>query len=226
MPAKKKDVSARARRNQAPTKATLQRPTLRSVEDFTDLTVAQLRARITEVNTGRPADQQIQKRGSKAELVERLVAAESPVPPLPAHPPRYTDEGGKIPIEWDAQTVAWWNDVWTSPMAAEWDPSDVHNVLVVALLYDDIWSASTPKGRKDALAEYRLQRADLGLSPYSRRRLEWTIETAAEAVDRGTRRRSGGDQSTGGSPAQQAAAAGRREGGKRPDPRAVLTAVK
>lgn len=226
MPAKKKDVSARARRNQSPTKATLQRPALRSVADFTDLTVVQLRARITEVNQSRPADQQIQKRGSKAELVERLAAAESPVPPLPKHPPRVTEEGEKISVEWDAQTVAWWNDVWTSPMASEWDPSDVHNVLVVALLYDDIWSASTPKGRKDALAEYRLQRADLGLSPYSRRRLEWTIETAAEAVDRGTRRRSGGNQGSGGTPAQQAAAAGRREGGKRPDPRAVLTAVK
>lgn len=226
MPAKKKDVSARARRNQSPTRATLQRPALRSVEDFSDLTVAQLRARITEVNQSRPADQQLQKLGAKAELIERLVAAESPVPPLPAHPPRYTEDDVMLPVDWHAQTVAWWNDVWTSPMAAEWDESDVHNVVVVALLYDDIWTAATPKGRKDALAEYRLQRADLGLSPYSRRRLEWTIESAAEAVERGTRRRSGGAQGPGGTPAQQEAAAGRREGGKRPDPRAVLTAVK
>src|SRR5690606_8458834 len=110
------------------------------------------------------------------------------------------------------------NDVWTSPMASEWDDSDVHNVVVVALLYDDIWSATTPKARKDALAEYRLQRADLGLSPYSRRRLEWTIETAAEAKSRGERRRSGaapGQPPTGGQPATP-----------QDDPRAILSAVK
>lgn len=224
MPAKKKDVSARARRNKAPSRATLTRPALRSVEDFSDLTVAQLRARIDQVNQTRPADHQLQKRGTKAELIERLVAAESPVPPLPAHPPRVTEDGGAIPVDWHSQTVAWWNDVWTSPMAAEWDDSDVHNVVVVALLYDDIWTASTAKGRKDALAEYRLQRADLGLSPYSRRRLEWTIETAAEAKDRGTRRRSGQGGAAG------AASGSGQGGGQRPggrvDPRAVLTAVK
>ena len=225
MPAKKKDVSARARRNKAPSRATLQRPALRSVEEFSDLTVVQLRARIGEVNKSRPADQQLPKRGAKADLIERLVVAESPVPVLPKHPPRWIEETGeKVAVEWDPQTLAWWNDVWTSPMAAEWDNSDVHNVVVVALLYDDIWSASTPKGRKDALAEYRLQRSDLGLSPYSRRRLEWTIETAAEAVDRGTRRRSGGGQGSTGSGAQQSGTTAGR--GKRPDPRAVLTAVK
>lgn len=213
MPAKKKDPSTRRRRNKAPTSATLTRPALRSVEDYSDLTVAQLRAGLVEVNESRPADQQLPTRGTKAQLIERLVAAKSPVPLLPTHPPRFTEDGERVDVEWHEQTRSWWVDVWTSPMAAEWDPSDVHNVVVVALLYDDIWSASTAKARKDALAEYRLQRADLGLSPYSRRRLEWTIETADEAKSRGERRRSGQppEKSKSSKPAV--------------DPRAILSAV-
>lgn len=84
----------------------------------------------------------------------------------------------------------WWDDVWSSPMSPEWDDSDLHNVILCAMLYNDIWMAETPKDRKDAAAEYRLQRKDLGLTPYDRRRLEWTIETASEAREKGEKRRS------------------------------------
>lgn len=90
---------------------------------------------------------------------------------------------------WHKLTAEWWTDVWSSPMSAEWDDSDLHNVLIAAAVYDDMWRAETAKERKDAAAEYRLQRVDLGLSPYSRRRLEWTIESADEAKERGQQRR-------------------------------------
>lgn len=93
------------------------------------------------------------------------------------------------PAGWHELTTAWWEDVWSSPMSSEWDESDVHNVLIAAAVYDDMWTAETAKERKDAAAEYRLQRVDLGLSPYSRRRLEWTIESAEESKDRGRQRR-------------------------------------
>lgn len=217
MPAHKKDPSTRRRRNKSPSRATLTRAQANTVEDFDDLTVSQLRDLLKELNQSRPADQQLPVRGTKAVLLERVAAASSPVPPLPAHPPRVTSDGEAVPVEWDPQTRAWWHDVWTSPMATEWDESDVHNVLVVALLYDDIWAARDAKSRKDALAEYRLQRADLGLSPYSRRRLEWTIETAAEAKDRGQRRRASAPKPP------TAGKAGSKE--LAADPRSVLTLV-
>lgn len=216
MPARKKDASARSRRNTAASAATLSRRTLRSVDDLTDLTVAQLRAKLEELNTGRPADQQLEVKGRKADLAERIIAAESDVPPMPEHPPLWDEDAGEIPTDWHAQTIAWWNDVWTSPMESAWDESDVHNVYVVALLYDDIWTARSPKERKEALGEYRLQRADLGLSPYSRRRLEWTIEGAREAQERGEKRR----QSKGQQPA------GPSTTGTGADPRHGLTSVK
>lgn len=191
MPAKKKDPSLRARRNKTSTRATLRRVTedTTTAEEFEAMTLAQLREAIDLKNQSRPADQQLPKRKPKAELVALLVAAERAIPEMPAHPPRYDDEGYQLDVDWHAQTVAWWNDAWTSPMAAEWDDSDFHNMTILALLYNDIWVADSPRSRKEALGEFRLQRADLGLSPYSRRRLEWAFETADEAKERGQQRR-------------------------------------
>lgn len=211
-----KDPSTRQRRNAKSTKTSLERPALRSVEDLADLTVAQLRAKLDELNLARPVDQQLDTRGKKAELAERIIAAESPIPPMPTHPDKW-DDGAEMlmPTDWHEQTRAWWNDVWTSPMTSAWDDSDVHNVYVIALLYDDIWAATTPRERKDALAEYRQQRADLGLSPLSRSRLQWTIETADAAKASGDRRRSAGQKS----PGTPAAGSGT-------DPRHGLTSVK
>lgn len=194
MPALKKDPSIRRRKNRAATAATLIRaePEAGSAsEQFAGLTVAQLRAQIVGLNESRPAEARISPRGRKEELIAALVAASSPVPAMPPPPGRYDPETGETrQSDWHPQTVAWWAAIWTSPMAAQWDSSDVHNVSVLALLYDDIWTARGAKGRREALTEYRQQRADLGLSPYARRRLEWSIETAEEAKARGARRRS------------------------------------
>ena len=93
-------------------------------------------------------------------------------------------------VVWHEMAEQWWVDVWSSPMSPEWDDSDIHNVILCAMLYNDIWLAESAKDRKDAAGEYRLQRKDLGLTPYDRRRLEWTIETASEARERGEKRRS------------------------------------
>jgi len=188
MSARKKDPTTRARRNKASTQATLTRPdpATTTAEAYAGLTIRQLRTEVDRRNAdGRPDDQHLSKGGSKAAIVERLLEDDAPsrdIPPMPQAP-----KG-----EWHPQTVEWWDAVWSSPMSDQWDASDLHNVYVVALLVEDIWTATSAKARKDALSEYRLQRADLGLSPYSRRRLEWTIETAEEAKARGDRRRGNG----------------------------------
>jgi len=54
---------------------------------------------------------------------------------------------------WHPQTVAWWTDLWASPMAGEFLASDVHGLLMVAALVDDYWRKPTPA----KLAEIRLQ---------------------------------------------------------------------
>ena len=122
-------------------------------------------------------DPSVRARRNSAASAAKLTPATAEIPPMPEGP------------RWHPESVRWWSDVWSSPMSPEWDESDEHNVILCALLYNDIWMAETAKERKDAAGEFRLQRRDLGLSPYDRRRLEWTIESADEARDRGRQRR-------------------------------------
>lgn len=116
---------------------------------------------------------------------------------------------------WHALTVQWWSDVWTSPMSDEWHPStDLHNVYAAAMHYDDMWRAETAAERQKADAAFQKREAALGLTPYDRRRLEWSIETAEEAKDRGRQRRTR-TQPPAPSPV----------GGGKSDPRAALSVV-
>ena len=122
-------------------------------------------------------DPSVRARRNTASTASKLTRSAEVVPPMPSGP------------AWHSETAKWWNDVWSSPMSPEWDESDIHNVTICALLFNDMWLAETAKERKDAAAEFRLQRKDLGLTPYDRRRLEWTIASADEATDRGRQRR-------------------------------------
>lgn len=124
-------------------------------------------------------DASVRARRNKAATAAKISADPGrSIPSMPAHP-----EG------WHSEVERWWDDVWSSPMAPEWDISDEHNVVLCALALNDMWTAETAKDRKDAMAEFRMQRQALGLSPYDRRRLEWSIESADEARDRGRQRR-------------------------------------
>jgi hypothetical protein len=80
--------------------------------------------------------------------------------------------------EWHPSTKAWWRDVWASPMAAEWDPSDLHGLVALAVLIDDFWSEDDSKARSALAAEIRRQRQCFGLTPIDRRRLQWEVDRA------------------------------------------------
>jgi hypothetical protein len=112
--------------------------------------------------------------------------------------------------EWHPQTEAWWADLWAAPMSNEYHESDRHALFMLAALIDDFWTTDTPGRRKALSEEIRLSRQAFGLTPYDRRRLEWTIESTEEAQDRGRQRRE-------------------RQGVQQPragsDPRAVLRAL-
>jgi hypothetical protein len=91
---------------------------------------------------------------------------------------------------WHPMTVAWWRDVWASPMAPEFDESDRHGLFVLAALVDDFWNAPTAKDRKELAAELRQQGQRFGLSPIDRRRLQWEVERVEAAQADGRRRQS------------------------------------
>ena len=85
---------------------------------------------------------------------------------------------------WGELTLAFWADIWASPMSAEWDRSDIHGLYVLAGLVDEFWlNPSTVLA-----AEIRLQRQAFGLSPIDRRRLQWEIDRGDEADSRRQRR--------------------------------------
>lgn len=90
-------------------------------------------------------------------------------------------------------TLAFWRDITQSPMANEWDKSDLHGLIMLADLYNAYWNCPPEKLNTKALlaAEIRLQRQAFGLSPIDRRRLAWEIERAEQAQEAGVRRRSG-----------------------------------
>ncbi len=92
-------------------------------------------------------------------------------------------------VDWHPAVQAMWDDLWASPMAAEYHASDLHQLVVMARVHQDFYDAETPTGRREAAVELRLQRQAFGLTPLDRRRLEWQIESAEQAKERGQQRR-------------------------------------
>jgi hypothetical protein len=107
--------------------------------------------------------------------------------PLPAwsHGPKGFEETGvehhdfmPAPLEWRPETAAWWGTIWASPMAAEWVDADVPGLQALAMLVDEFWRTAD----RGVHAEIRMASREFGLSPFSRRQLQWEIhkvETAA-----------------------------------------------
>lgn len=92
--------------------------------------------------------------------------------------------------DWHPMVLKWWDAIWAAPMSGEYHDSDVHQLFLLAMVYDDFYNCEPGTVRRAQLAaEIRQQRAAFGMTPYDRRRLEWTIETAESAKDRGRERR-------------------------------------
>jgi len=87
--------------------------------------------------------------------------------------------------------LEFWHEVMNSPMAAEWDASDMHGLYMLVDLYNTYWNCPPEKFTSKSMlaAEIRLQRQAYGLSPMDRRRLHWVIENTEQAQDAGARRR-------------------------------------
>ena len=69
-------------------------------------------------------------------------------------------------------TRAWWETVWSSPMASQYLDVDVVPLTRLAVLVDRAGRGELPER---ALGELRLLEDRYGLSPVSRRRLGWEV---------------------------------------------------
>jgi hypothetical protein len=82
-------------------------------------------------------------------------------------------------------TTKWWKDVWSSPMTEQFIRVDAHALFRLALLVNAFWVEPSTK----LAAEIRIQQQAFGLTPLDRSRLQWNIEQANEAHDKGEKRR-------------------------------------
>lgn len=89
--------------------------------------------------------------------------------------PKCPNDGG-----WHNMARRWWDDVWTSPMHHEFLRGDEPALFRLVTLVDTFW-----KTMDLAVArEIRLLEREFGLTPLSRRRLEWSMTQAEDAKDR------------------------------------------
>lgn len=119
-------------------------------------------------------------KSSTAATLQIREAGDIDMPGVPEHP-----DG----CEWHPDAVRMWDGLWASPMAPEYDSSDVHGMFVLMLLYDAFYKATSATLRAKLAAEIRLTGQRFGTSPLDRRRLEWQIEQTEDAQERGSRRR-------------------------------------
>jgi hypothetical protein len=92
-------------------------------------------------------------------------------------------------FDWHPQVGAWWDDLWSSPMAPEYMNMDKHALFRVARLIHQFWVAEG--WREMCEIQIRLEKADadFGTVPLARMRLQWEREKSEEAKDKGKSRR-------------------------------------
>lgn len=80
-----------------------------------------------------------------------------------------------LPAEYHDLTRAWWGTIWDSPISAEWVDADTPALIALAQLLEDFWRAPR-EGRPKAHAEFRMAAREFGLTPMSRRSLQWEVK--------------------------------------------------
>ena len=126
-------------------------------------------------------DPSVRARRNKATTRAVLTPQTNPkVPPLPK---------GTC---WFPQVRDWWKRAWSSPMKPEWTDSDVDALYLAAKLQQQFWDPETSANVCRALAgEIRQLMCQCGLTPMSRRSLQWEVERAESAQESTAKRRAG-----------------------------------
>jgi hypothetical protein len=132
-----------------------------------------------------PKDPAVRQRRNKASTRALLLAAEAPRMRAPSLPPltrtrKVKGELVEVREDWHPMARAFWASVWNSPMTAEFVRADEPALFRLVYLVDQFWK----KGSLAVATEIRMLEREFGLTPLSRRRLEWTVVQAEEAKDR------------------------------------------
>ena len=115
------------------------------------------------------------QRRNRTTTLATLEAAPATRVDLPEQPPEQP---------WHQMTLSWWETIWSSPMAGEWVDADVPGLVALAKMWDSFWTAEVGLAPK-IHAEIRMASREFGLTPLSRRGLQWEIKRV-EAAERAT----------------------------------------
>lgn len=74
--------------------------------------------------------------------------------------------------EWLSTTIDWWMTIWSSPMATAWEDADQDSLIRLARMRDDFHRDQLPVSAYGAMQALEDR---FGLSPKSRRALQWEI---------------------------------------------------
>lgn len=130
-----------------------------------------------------PTPKESSLRARRNKTTTRAVLSPQKNPKIPALP---------TGVKWHQQVRNWWRRAWSSPMVPEWTDSDIDALNMVALLLNTFWDAqSTPNERRGLAGEIRQLLAQCGLTPMSRRSLQWEIDRGEAAAEATASRRAG-----------------------------------
>ena len=87
---------------------------------------------------------------------------------------------------WHPMACRFWAAIWSSPMSFTFLRADEQSLFRLLILVNKFWKT----GSLNVAREIRMLEREFGLTPLSRRRLEWTVAQAEEAMDRHEQRRS------------------------------------
>lgn len=94
------------------------------------------------------------------------------------------DEEEMVP-EWSPAVVKWWNDIWTSPMASQFDSSDIHGLyLGCYYLHESLNPFYKLTERTAAAKQFENTLKNYGLNPSAREGLRWQIAQGTAAQKR------------------------------------------
>lgn len=93
------------------------------------------------------------------------------------------------PVDWSRAVKKWWTTIWSSPMSNEFHESDTAQLDLACFYLHQVTNPYIKMAeRLAAAAKYEACVRNFGLTPMSRRSLQWEIEKVEDAQARSRRR--------------------------------------
>lgn len=138
-----------------------------------------------------------QRRNKSSTNAKLSLVVDHEVPPMPDAADWIcqitSSDGNEVPdapVEWSSAVVTWWESIWSSPMSNEYHDADIHQLYLACFyLQQTLNPYLKMSDRLNSSKSYEATIKNFGLTPMSRRSLQWEIERSEEALAKGAKRR-------------------------------------